>query len=274
MQDPATSEVWMRALGKDFGEVCQGDDKMGTKGTDAIFVMDPKDVPNIPKDQPPTYAKVVVAYYPQKEDPYQIRITAGGNLINYHGELTTRTADMTTAKLHWNSVLSTPKARYMCLNINNFYLTVMLDCYEYMKMPISLFLPWIIAQYNLEKKIIGGYIYLQMRKAVWGLPQAGILANKLLCKHLAPHGYCECKNTPGLWKHMMRSITSTLFVDNFGVKHKHQEGMDHLIAAIKTKYTLTKDWAGNLYCGIKLNLDYDKQTLDILMPGYIIKQLQ
>ncbi len=70
-----------------------------------------------------------------------------------------------------------------------------------MKMPINLFPPWIINQYGLNSKVVGGYIYLQMRKAVWGLPQAGILANKLLRKRLVRHGYYKCKNTPGLWKH-------------------------------------------------------------------------
>jgi hypothetical protein len=116
-----------------------------------------------------------------------------------------------------------------------------------------------------------------MRKAIWGLPQAGtsgILANKLLCKRLAPRGYYKCKNTLGLWKHMMRPITFSLVVNDFGAKYENQEDVDHLIAAIKTKYTLTKDWTGDLYSGIKLNWDYDKRTLDILMPGYIIKQLQ
>ncbi len=162
-------------------------------GTDTIFVMDPKDVPNIPKNQPPTYAKVVIAYWLQKEDPYCIRITMGSNLINYPSELTTHTTDMMTAKLHWNSVLSTPNARYMCLGIRNFYLTATLDHNEYMKMPISLFPPWIVTQYDLLNKVVGRYIYLQMRKAIWGLPKARILANKLLRKRLAPHGYYECK---------------------------------------------------------------------------------
>jgi hypothetical protein len=69
MLDPATSEVWMTAFGKDYGGMCQGNNKTKTKGTDVIFVMDPKDVPSIPKNQPPTYAKVIVAYRPQKEDP-------------------------------------------------------------------------------------------------------------------------------------------------------------------------------------------------------------
>jgi hypothetical protein len=146
---------------KGFGGMCQGDKKTGAKGMDAIFVMEPKDIPNIPKDQPPTYAKVVIAYRPQKKDPYRVRITGGGHLINYPGELTTRTVNMTTAKLNWNSVLSTPKVRYMCLDIGNFYLMAALDRYEYMKMPINLFPPWIIEQYDLHNKVPNGYIYLQ-----------------------------------------------------------------------------------------------------------------
>jgi hypothetical protein len=125
-----------------------------------------------------------------------------------------------------------------------------------MKMPISLFQPWIVNQYNLNSKVVGGYIYLQMRKAVRGLPQAGILANKLLWERLAPHSYYECKITPSPWKHTTWPITFTLVVNDFGVKYEQQEDIDHLFAAIKTKYVLTKDWMGDLYCGIKFNWDY------------------
>jgi hypothetical protein len=32
---------------------------------------------------------------------------------------------------------------------------------------------------------------------MYGLPQAGILANKLLKKHLAKYGYFEQSHTPG-----------------------------------------------------------------------------
>jgi hypothetical protein len=125
-------------------------------------------------------------------------------------------ANMMTAKLHWSSVQNTPKARYMCLDIKNIYLTVPLSQFKYTKMLISLFLPWIIAQYDLEKKVVrGGYIYLQMRIAIWGLPQADILANKLLCNRLTPHSYYKCKSTPGLWKHTTHPVTFTVVVDKF-----------------------------------------------------------
>jgi hypothetical protein len=114
--------------------MAQGDKKMGQKGTNSIFVMTHDEIKLIPRTQTITYARVIVDFRPQKADPHRIRITAGGNLINYPGELSTRTADLTTSKLMWNSVLSTEGAKYMCLDIKNFYLSAPLDRYEYMKM--------------------------------------------------------------------------------------------------------------------------------------------
>jgi hypothetical protein len=108
---------------------------------------------------------------------------------------------------------------------------------------------------------------------VWGLHQAGILANKLLCKRLLPHEYYKCANTPGLWKHKTRPILFTLVVDNFGIKYVRKEHVNHLIWGIRQKYELTEYWTRNLYCGIKLNWDYNAHTLDISMPGYIKKLL-
>jgi hypothetical protein len=173
----------------------------------------------------------------------------------------------------WNSILSTPGAKYMCLDIKNFYLTAPLDRYKYMKMPIALFPEWIVEQYNLNKYVYNSFIYLEMQRAVWGLLQAGILADKLLRQRLLPHGYFECANMPGLWKQKTRPIAFPLVVDDFGVKYVGKEHVDHLIAAIKEKYELVEDWSGDLYCGIKLAWDYNAQTLDISMPGYICKML-
>lgn len=274
MHDPATKDIWQWAFSKDFGGMAQGCNKMGQKGTNAIFVMTHAEIPFIPKDRTVTYARVVVDFRPQKADPHRIRITAGGNLINYPCELSTRMADLTTSKLMWNSVLSTEGAKYMCLDIKIFYLSAPLDRFEYMKIPLVLFPQWTINQYDLTKHALNGFVYLEMRRAVWGLPQLGILANKLLHKHLLPHGYYECANTPGLWKHVSRLISFTLVVDDFGVKYVGKEHANHLIDCIKEKYGITEDWSGDLYCGIKLKWDYNARTLDISMPGYIKKLLQ
>jgi hypothetical protein len=161
----------------------------------------------------------------------------------------------------------------MCLNLKNFYLTAALDYYKYMKIPLALFPEWIKKQYNLDTHTRDGFVFLKIQRAVWGLPQAGILANELLHKRLKPHGYYECVNTPGLWRHATRPVTFSLLVDDFGVKYVGKEHADHLISCLKKDYKLTKDWAGDLYCGILLRWDYARRRLDISMPGYIKKQL-
>ena len=89
-----------------------------------------------------TYGNPVIDHRPPKEDPNQIRITAGGNLINCDEEISVRTAGINTAKLHWNSVISTNGARYMCLDIGNFYLSAALKYFKYMRMPLALFPEW------------------------------------------------------------------------------------------------------------------------------------
>jgi hypothetical protein len=197
MNNPTTMEIWQTAFGKDFGGMAQGNIKTGQKGTNAIFVMTHTEILLISADCTITYARVVVDFCPQKADPHRIHITAGGNLINYPGELTTQTADLAKSKLMWNSVLSTEGAKYMCLDIKNLYLTASLDWYKYMKMPLSLFPSWTREQYNLDKLAKNGFVYLEMHRAVWGLPQAGIFVNKLLQKRLLPHGYYECKHEAG-----------------------------------------------------------------------------
>ena len=98
MRDPITNEVWSTAFGKEWGRMAQGDTKTGEKGTNSTFVMTYEEIKNIPKDRVVTYARIVVDFCPQKKDPNRVLITAGGNRIKYPGELTTRTADLTTLK--------------------------------------------------------------------------------------------------------------------------------------------------------------------------------
>jgi hypothetical protein len=96
-------------MSKELGRLAQGFD--GTEGTSTFFFMTKDEIKTIPKDRTVSYAQIVVDYRPQKADPNRVRITAGGNLINYPGELTTRTAVLTTSKILWNSTLSTPGAK-------------------------------------------------------------------------------------------------------------------------------------------------------------------
>jgi hypothetical protein len=62
MCDPTTAEKWKTAFGKDFGGMAQGDIKTGQKGTNSIFVMTQDKIPQIPRGQAMTYARVVVNF--------------------------------------------------------------------------------------------------------------------------------------------------------------------------------------------------------------------
>ena len=99
-----------------------------------MHYMTHEEIKCIPGDRTVTYARIVVDFRPQKTDPNRVRITVCGNLIDYPYELTTRTADLTTSKVMWNSVISTPGAKYACADVKNFYLMTPLDRFKYMRM--------------------------------------------------------------------------------------------------------------------------------------------
>ena len=69
-----------------------------------------------------TYGRIICTYRSEKKDPYHTRITMGGNLINYPDDCGTPTADLLTVKLMFNSVISTPNAKFMTIDIKDFYL--------------------------------------------------------------------------------------------------------------------------------------------------------
>ena len=87
----------------------------------------------VPAGRTVTYGIIVAKIRPQKAETHCTRLTVGGNSIHFPGDVTTSTADLITAKLIFNSVLSTKNAKFMCADIANFYLNNPMDRYEYMK---------------------------------------------------------------------------------------------------------------------------------------------
>lgn len=140
---------------------------------------------------------------------------------------------------------------------------------EYMKIELTLIPDEIIQEYNLLPLVHNGYIYVRIDKGMYGLPQAGIIANKLLAKRLANHGYYQSPFTAGLWKHNHRPIQFALVVDDFGVDYTGKEHAIHLLEALQQHYECSTDWNGTLYCGVTLKWDYKNRTCDLSMPGYV-----
>jgi hypothetical protein len=201
MVDPNLKDLWVPVMSKKLHHLAQGKEGV-TVGTNTIFYLTHDERRRIPKDRTVTYAQIVINHRPKKDDPNQVRITVSGNLIDYPYKLTTQTVAMVAAKIIWNSAISTPGAKFGGANIKNMYLETFLDRYKYMCMPLKLFPDDIIAHYSFHKKALNSHIYMEICQGMYGLPQAGILANKLLQQCLGRHGYFEVQHTPGLWKHI------------------------------------------------------------------------
>ena len=71
----------------------------------------------------------------------------------------------------------------MTMDISDFYLNLLLPQPEYIQIKISDIPEEIINEYHLrEKATKTGHVYIEARKGMYGLPQAGLIANKLLKK--------------------------------------------------------------------------------------------
>jgi hypothetical protein len=92
----------------------------------------------------------------------------------------------------------------MMMDIRKYYLVTPLPRYEYIRLPLSIIPDEIITKYNLRAISVGVWVYLEIRKGMYGLKQACLLANKLLQKILAHYGYYPSWHTPGLWLHKTR----------------------------------------------------------------------
>ncbi len=90
---------------------------------------------------------------------------------------------------------------------------------------------------------------------MYGLPQAGIIAQDFLEERLAKDGYCQSQITPGLWKHESRPTIFTLVVENFAIKYLTDEDAHHLINTFKKNYKCAVDWENKRYCGVTFKWD-------------------
>jgi hypothetical protein len=267
-------QEWIKSASEEFGRLAQGNGTTVLEGTNTIRFISANDIPT---DKKPTYMRMVVADRPEKPNPKRVRNTIGGDRIQYDGDTSTKAAELTTCKLFLNSIVSTPHARCVTGDLKDFYLQTAKmpeKDYAYMFVPIEVIPPDIIEKYNIHSLVKNGKVYVEVSKGIYGLPQAGKLANEQLIRHLAPFGYSPVPQTAGLWKHETRDITFLLVVDDFAIKYTDRTDAEHLLKALETGYKMSVDWEAERYCGLILKWDYNKRTVDVSMPGYIERALQ
>jgi hypothetical protein len=199
---------------------------------------------------------------------------AANPCLHYPGDSGTPTVDMITVKIHLSSIISTKNARYCTIDLKDFYLNTPMDQPKYMRMKIRDLPPDFVKAYNLiDLATNDGTIYNKIQKGMYGLPQAGILAQKLLEKCLNQHGYHQSNITPGFWKHGWQPLLFTLCVDNFGINYVGWEHANHLAKILKEHYKCSIDWDGNWYLGMNMDWDYNGHKVHVSMLDYVPKAL-
>jgi hypothetical protein len=200
---------------------------------------------------------------------------AGGDRVHYPFDAGTPTANLLTIKLLINSVISIPRTRFFTMDIKNFYLCTPMTRYEFMQLKFSNMLEDVIAHYHLlDITTPNRYVYCKICQGMYGLPQAGIIAQEFLAKRLKEHGYNQSKTMPRLWTHEWRPITFSLVVDNFGVKYIWEEHTQHLIQMVQKYYTCLFKKEGERYCGLTIKWDYASKKMHLLMPSHVEKALK
>ena len=87
----------------------------------------------------------------QKPDPHRIRITVGGSKISVDYDIGTPTANLSTAKILINSMLSTRGSRWAGFDLMNMYLNTNLKDDENLRVHMSQIPEEFIKEYNLQQ---------------------------------------------------------------------------------------------------------------------------
>ena len=100
-----------------------------------------------------TYAKKVCEVKPENEEKERTRLIVGWNLLYFTRNFSAPTASVTTEKCVFNSVVSTPAARFLLADIKHFFLNNILPDPEFMRIPLKNIPQDIIYAYNLTSLV-------------------------------------------------------------------------------------------------------------------------
>ena len=181
MRHPKYKKAWSISTANEFGRLAQGVGRQ-MKGTNTISFIHRHKVPQKRLNNL-TFGIFVCNERPKKSEVNRTGFTIGGEKINYPGAVATPTAEMLVTKILFNSIISTKTAKCMTIDISNFYPNSPLPRPEFVKIKINDIPEEIITEYKLRDKVTSnGHIYIIATKSMYGLPQAGLIANKLIEK--------------------------------------------------------------------------------------------
>jgi hypothetical protein len=202
---------WYQSLTNEWGRCTQGvtksrpvDAHIG--GNNTMYFIRPHQVP---ADRKVTYATFVCTMRPGKAEPWRIRMTVGGNLLDVAFDVRSPAVSLLDMKLHLNSVISDAKngARYCTADLKDFFLQSTMKIFQYMRIHRRYLPQEIINEYTLTDDYFDakGFVYVEICKGMYGLKEAAILAYEQLRDHLAIYGYAP---VPRRQPHQVSGVTT------------------------------------------------------------------
>jgi hypothetical protein len=149
--------IWQKSFANKLGRLFQGIHDI--KGTDTCFFIRKK---KMPSHKRVAYGCICCNYHPHKDEPCNdspLAMTAS------HTPATKALPPPTLSlqKILINSTISTPKAKFYCMDLSNFYLMTPMKEYEYMRLCLDLIPDKIVQQYNLHELVNDqGWVYVKI----------------------------------------------------------------------------------------------------------------
>jgi hypothetical protein len=109
---------------------------------------------------PPTFALSLPSVLKRRTHDRSTSPSAVTESVHYDGDVSTKTADLTTVKTMLNSVKSTPNDRFMTGDIKDFYLETPMEAkdYAYMRITVTAIPNSIMTKYKLAALIHKGFV--------------------------------------------------------------------------------------------------------------------
>ena len=111
-------DIWKTSLANNFGRLAQGVGTRMPTGKNTVFFIPHS---SVPAKRTVAYSRLVASIQPHKIETHRVHVTFGRNRLDFPGDTTTNCASLTTTKCIFNSIISTPGARFITLDIKNFY---------------------------------------------------------------------------------------------------------------------------------------------------------
>ena len=204
------STTWTGAVSNGLDRLAQGINNV--KGNDVLdFILKSE----VTSDRIVTYDNMICDYRPHKQETHRVRLTVSGDRPPYNDDVASPAVSLLETKLLLNSTISDASkgARFMTLDIKDFFLQTFMERPEYMRIHSEYFFQDMKNKYHIPSLIAGyGFVYYKIKRGMYGLKQAARLAYDNLVTNLKKDGYFPDKYCPNIWSHESRPTNFCLCV--------------------------------------------------------------